>query len=76
MKKYIVRWKPKKDGKVVFRSEVMACDVHVAALIGALQGEVVAIEEYVQDLWTPVAEKLVAHLEHCAVRDDWRSLGD
>lgn len=78
MKKYIVKWKPKKGGKVVFRSEVMAPDLHTApALVGVpAQGEVVGVEEYVQDLYTALAKHLCPHLADRAVRDCWRSTGN
>lgn len=78
MKKYIVRWKPRKGGKVIFRQEVTAPDTLTAqAMVGVpAQGEVVSVEEYVQDLWTPIAGALVKHLEDKAVSEGWRSLGD
>ena len=70
MKKYIVIWRPKAGGKTAFRSEVTAPDALTApALVGIpAQGELVSVAEYVQDLWTPIAAPLCAHLEQLEVK--------
>ena len=70
MKKFIVLWKPRREGRTTFRSEVMAPDIQTApALVGIpLQGEVVAVTEYVKNLWAPLvasgaAEALMNELQ-------------
>lgn len=82
MKEYIVRWKPRKGGKVQFvcgplkAENEAAAEAEAARRNGYPLAEVVSVTEYVRDLWTPIAKELTAHLEACAVRGGWRSLGD